>query len=96
MDEDLIRRFAKTPVEHEIEQLVITNQEIEEMANLRPLVNLRRLDLSHNKISMIEEVEKLKELRELNLQFNLIITMQGIRLPLLRELHLDNNKIYRI
>lgn len=64
---------------------------------LRAMTNLRRLDLSFNKLSRIPNFEALKELRELNLSFNRIELIDNLsKLPTLRMLVLDFNKIKRI
>lgn len=61
---------------------------------LKQFTNLKKLDLSFNKITKIEGLDCLKDLKELNLSYNRIETIENLnKLPNLRVLNLDHNKI---
>jgi len=55
------------------------------------------LDLSFNAIVKIDNLDSLKELRELNLAFNRLETIDNLhKLPQLRSIVLNHNKIRRL
>ena len=61
---------------------------------LKQLVNLRKLDLSFNKLPKIDNLDTLVNLKELNLSYNLIEHIENLaKLPGLKILNLDHNKI---
>jgi Leucine-rich repeat (LRR) protein len=64
---------------------------------LRQLTNLRRLNLSSNKLKTIQNLDDVtRQLKELNLGFNQIDKIQNLNLPQLERLCLCNNQIKRI
>lgn len=61
---------------------------------LKQFTNLKKLDLSFNKIAKIDNLDTLSGLRELNLSYNRIEVIENLnKLPNLKTLVLDNNKI---
>ena len=59
---------------------------------LRQLTNLKRLNLSSNKLRVIQNLEEgVRQLKELNLGFNQIEKIQNLNLPMLETLTLCNN-----
>ncbi|HEY0089026.1 MAG TPA: leucine-rich repeat protein [Candidatus Lokiarchaeia archaeon] len=70
---------------------------INDIKNLEKIQNLKRLNLSHNKISKIENIDKLIDLKFLNLSFNRIEEIKGLEnLTQLEELFLHVNYIKEI
>ena len=63
---------------------------------LRQMTNIKRLNLSHNSISVIQHLDSLKQIIELDLSFNRIEKIQNINMPLLTILDLKGNQIKRI
>lgn len=65
--------------------------------DLSELLNLKRLDAGHNFIKKIEGLTKCKLLEEINLEKNLIVSVNGLNdLIFLKRIELGMNKITRI
>lgn len=64
---------------------------------LKQFTNLKKLDLSFNKIARIDNLDTLSGLRELNLSYNRIEQIENLnKMPNLKILVLDNNKIKQL
>jgi Leucine-rich repeat (LRR) protein len=70
IDWDTITSYSKTRCMTEIYELILVDLNIVQMEGLKELKNLRRLDLSFNKIKLIENIDDLRELRDLNVGHN--------------------------
>ena len=81
-----------------VQELAIVSEGLSFIDNgnmvLKQLVNLRKLDLSFNKLYRIDNLEALVSLKDLNLSYNLIDRIENLaKIPGLRILNLDHNKI---
>ena len=89
-----IRDFKK------ISELVLTTLKIDFLnygnSALEQLLRLRKLDLSFNKIAIIQNLNGLKMLTHLNLSYNPILELSELILPSLTHLKLDGCKISKI
>jgi len=76
----------------------LSNRNIKKIPKLiGKLSDLRELNLSHNKIIKIEELENLSKLEKLDLSHNQILEIGGLeKLSQLQELSLSNNRIMKI
>ena len=75
----------------------LTGCELEEIPNLLAFENLQVLDLSYNKISYIEGLDKLPELQSLDLSLNRLTQIEGLgQLFNLQSLALGFNQLTRI
>ena len=81
----------------EVIHLNLTGCELEEIPNLLAFENLQVLDLSYNKISYIEGLDKLPELQSLDLSLNRLTQIEGLgQLFNLQSLALGFNQLTRI
>ncbi|XP_063265428.1 centriolin isoform X2 [Prinia subflava] len=79
-----------------LEELNLSNNQIEKIEKLDKLLKLRELNLSRNRISKIEGIEHLQNLQKLNLAGNEIEHIPvwvGKKLRSLRSLNLKHNKV---
>lgn len=86
---------------HKILELQVTGGDIEFLNSGNDILNqlskhLRKLDLSFNRISLIQNLQMLKQLVELNLSYNPIGELKELNLPQLQVLRLDGCQIGRI
>ena len=81
-----------------VSELILRSQNISGFSidTAKQLENLELLSLSHNSVSSLKTFTNLTSLVELNLNFNNICSLQGLKLPLLEKLFLSNNKIVTI
>ena len=81
-----------------VSELILRSQNISgfSIETAKQLENLELLSLSHNSVSSLKTFTNLTSLVELNLNFNNICSLQGLKLPLLEKLFLSNNKIVTI
>ena len=74
IDDDLIFKCAMTREYKNIQELSIVSEGLTFLDSgnlfLKQLVNLRKLDLSFNKLPKIDNLETLVNLKELNLSYN--------------------------
>ena len=83
--------------ERTIEEIVIQKMQVNKIINVSAFVNLRRLNLFNNCISVIQGLEHCRLLEELNLEKNKIQVISNIeQLKYLKKLDLGSNKIKRI
>ena len=80
---------------HQTNVLSLSNHHIEYIANLDGInCNLQSLNLSHNKLLNVSNLNVFGSLIELNLSFNNISHLNGLdKLSFLQILHLNDNKI---
>ena len=80
-----------------VEQLVLEHRRIRRMQALDGLINMRRLSLCDNDITVIEELQDCTRLEELSLEDNRITQMSGLSACLsLKRLDLGSNSISKI
>ena len=80
-----------------LQNLIITNQAIEDMSRIMELANLKKLELSLNNISKIKGLVNMSNLEELSLENNKITKIEGLEsLKNLKSLNLINNQIIDI
>ena len=80
-----------------VEELDLSNQQLQYISGLDHLHNLRRCCLSDNEISVIEGLEKNLRLEDLNLENNRIASIDNIfSLVRLKKLELGHNRISKI
>lgn len=98
IDDDLVFKCAMTRDLKNVQELAIVSEGLSFIDHgnmvLKQLVNLRKLDLSFNKLYRIDNLEALVSLKELNLSYNQIDRIENLaKIPGLRILNLDHNKI---
>ena len=98
IDDDLVFKCAMTREYKNIQELAIISEGVTFLDNgnliLKQLVNLKKLDLSFNKIYKIDNLDTLVSLKELNLSYNQIDHIENLsKIPGLKILNLDHNKI---
>ena len=95
--EEMIFENAMTRELSKIEQLSITGKSISSLitgtASMRRMSNLKELNLSNNRISMVAALSELKSLTSLNLSSNRIEELKNLNMPILTTLILDHNLI---
>ena len=83
--------------ESRVETLVLNHLKVHQMGNMECLLNLRRLSLVDNRISLIQGLENCPLLEELSLEKNKISVIQGLNhLQYLKKLELGKNKIWEL
>ena len=92
-----VKRYFKQDSSGAVVELRLRECQIESMTWLIDFPALKSLDLSHNRISKLEGLERLTSLAELYLLDNQISKLEGLeRLTSLTELYLSGNQIAKL
>ena len=93
--EETILEYSGEDELSSVREIVFRSQNVSGfVANVtNQLANLELLSLSHNRVISLQSFVSLTGLVELNLNFNSVVSLNGLCLPLLKKLFLSNNKI---
>ena len=96
--EETILEYSGEDELSSVREIVFRSQNVSGfVANVtNQLANLELLSLSHNRVISLQSFVSLTGLVELNLNFNSVVSLNGLCLPLLKKLFLSNNKIVTV
>ena len=81
----------------QVYELIITQRNIEYISEFIGMCkNMKKLNLSNNRLTKIDYLTKLGLLTDLDLSFNQISKIENLRCPNLRVLNLDSNKLFTL